>query len=130
MRNFLGAYVEARLHNMYLYKGNLSFEYTNNLAAGCNAPLEALIDIDAIPHLRAMLVAEPVGPVRASGCEPCGPPYVWRGIAHLFQNDVECEPCAWRNRSHIGLRPSAWRGDRSSCKGGCDQDAQSTLSEF
>lgn len=73
LRLFLGAYIHARTNRMHLYKGNLSFEYTNNLASGCNAPLEALVDLDSVPHLRAMLVDEPRPPLVEAPCEPCGP---------------------------------------------------------
>ena len=71
MRTFFGAYIIAVEKNAYLYKGNFSYEYTDNTIAGCNAPMEAMIDIDALPRLRSMLVEEPVGEHIQSPCEPC-----------------------------------------------------------
>lgn len=96
MRLFLGAYIHARTHHMHLYKGNLSFEYTNNLASGCNAPLEALIDLDSVPHLRAMLVEEPVGPGVTGPCEPCGSwmarDKAWHALYHDVRRGLRLAP--------------------------------------
>jgi hypothetical protein len=78
MRNFLGAYVVAQEKHAYLYRGNLSFEYTDNTEGGCNAPLESFVDIDSLPDLRNMLVDAPVGEHFDPSCEPCGEgPWSW-----------------------------------------------------
>jgi len=71
MRNFFGAYVVAQEKHAYLYKGNLSFEYTDNTEDGCNAPLESFVDIDSLLDLRDMLVDIPVGEHFDPSCEPC-----------------------------------------------------------
>ena len=73
MRNFFGAYIVAVEKNAYLYKGNFSYEYTDNTVAGCNAPMEAMIDVDAIPGLQSILVEEPIGERIQSPSEPQGP---------------------------------------------------------
>jgi hypothetical protein len=54
MCNFLGVYVVAQEKHAYLYRGNLSFKYTDNTEGGCNAPLESFVDIDSLPDLRDM----------------------------------------------------------------------------
>jgi len=79
LRNFLGAYIVAQERHAHLYKGNLSYEYTDNTPGGCNAPLEALVDLEALPDLAEMLVDAPVGEEIDPSCEPCGYnyPYDW-----------------------------------------------------
>jgi hypothetical protein len=72
MRNFVGAYVVAQEKHAHLYRGNLSFEYTDNTEGGCNAPLEYFVDIDSLPDLRDMLVDTPEGEHFDPLCEPCG----------------------------------------------------------
>ena len=71
MRNFIGAYVVAQEKHAYLYRGNLSFEYTDNTESGCNAPLESFVDVDSLLDLRDMLVDIPVGEHFDPSCEPC-----------------------------------------------------------
>ena len=71
MRNFIGAYVVAQEKHAYLYRGNLSFEYTDNTESGCNAPLESFVDIDSLLDLSDMLVDIPVGEHFDPSCEPC-----------------------------------------------------------
>ena len=74
---FLGAYIVAQEKHAYLYRGNLSFEYTDNTEGGCNAPLESFVDIDSLPDLRAMLVDTPVGENFDPRCEPADSSWGW-----------------------------------------------------